>query len=102
MSATVWRAIVKSTGEEVAVKNLDLESLTCSIDEIVREVRRFSPCFAWLWGAETPVAVADPPSPEFLPCSSPFFSRRTPCGHCSIRIYYRCTVLLCMRTICGW
>lgn len=72
MSATVWRAIVKSTGEEVAVKNLDLESLTCSIDEIVREVRRFSPCFAWLWGAETPVAVADPPSPEFLPCSSPF------------------------------
>ena len=43
MSATVWRAIVKSTGEEVAIKNLDLESLTCSIDEIVREVRF---CFA--------------------------------------------------------
>ena len=41
-SATVWRAIVKSTGEEVAIKNLDLESLTCSIDEIVREVRLVS------------------------------------------------------------
>ena len=37
MSATVWRAIVKSTGEEVAIKNLDLENLTCSIEEIVRE-----------------------------------------------------------------
>lgn len=37
MSATVWRAIVKTTGEEVAIKNLDLENLTCSIEEIVRE-----------------------------------------------------------------
>lgn len=37
VSATVWRAIVKSTGEEVAIKNLDLENLNCSMDEIVRE-----------------------------------------------------------------
>lgn len=37
VSATVWRAMVKSTGEEVAIKNLDLENLNCSMDEIVRE-----------------------------------------------------------------
>lgn len=37
VSATVWRAVVKSTGEEVAIKNLDLENLNCSMDEIVRE-----------------------------------------------------------------
>lgn len=37
VSATVWRAVVKSTGEEVAIKNLDLENLNCSMDEIVQE-----------------------------------------------------------------
>jgi len=37
VSATVWRAVVKSTGEEVAIKNLDLENLSCSMDEIVQE-----------------------------------------------------------------
>jgi len=37
VSATVWRAVVKGTGEEVAIKNLDLENLNCSMEEIVRE-----------------------------------------------------------------
>lgn len=39
VSATVWRALVKTTGEEVAIKNLDLENLNCSMEEIVREAR---------------------------------------------------------------
>ena len=33
------RAVVKSTGEEVAVKKLDLENMNCSLDEIVREAQ---------------------------------------------------------------
>jgi len=35
----VWRAILKATGEEVAIKKLDLENLNCSLDEIVREAQ---------------------------------------------------------------
>jgi serine/threonine-protein kinase OSR1/STK39 len=33
------RAVVKATGEEVAVKKLDLENMNCSLDEIVREAQ---------------------------------------------------------------
>jgi serine/threonine-protein kinase OSR1/STK39 len=33
------RAVVKTTGEEVAVKKLDLENMNCSLDEIVREAQ---------------------------------------------------------------
>lgn len=32
-------AIVKSTGEEVAIKKLDLENMNCSLEEIVREAQ---------------------------------------------------------------
>jgi serine/threonine-protein kinase OSR1/STK39 len=32
-------AVVKSTGEEVAIKKLDLENMNCSLDEIVREAQ---------------------------------------------------------------
>jgi len=39
VSATVWRAKVKETGEEIAVKLLDLESVNCSLEEIVREAQ---------------------------------------------------------------
>jgi serine/threonine-protein kinase OSR1/STK39 len=37
VSATVWRALVKGTNEEVAIKQLDLEHMNCSLDEITRE-----------------------------------------------------------------
>ena len=96
-SATVWRAIVKSTGEEVAIKNLDLESLTCSIDEIVREVRIVSACRPW----SRRRSRRPRPLPGF-PLAVRLVSRRIRCVRCSIQICYRCTALLCMRIICGW
>ena len=103
-SATVWRAIVKSTGEEVAIKNLDLESLTCSIDEIVREVRLVSTrCSAA--GCRGCATVARPAHVSTFSLTRPLStlsSRRIRCGRCSTRICYRCTALLCMRSICGW
>lgn len=39
VSATVWKARCKATGEDVAVKLLDLENLNCSLEEIVREAQ---------------------------------------------------------------
>lgn len=39
VSATVWKARCKTTGEDVAVKLLDLENLNCSLEEIVREAQ---------------------------------------------------------------
>lgn len=39
VSATVWKARVKATGEDVAVKLLDLENLNCSLEEIIREAQ---------------------------------------------------------------
>jgi serine/threonine-protein kinase OSR1/STK39 len=37
--AQVYRSIVRATGEEVAVKKMDLESMDCSLEEIVREAQ---------------------------------------------------------------
>lgn len=39
VSATVWRARLRETGEEIAVKLLDLENVNCSLEEIVREAQ---------------------------------------------------------------
>lgn len=39
VSANVWRAVCTPLNEEVAVKLLDLENMSCSLEEIIREAQ---------------------------------------------------------------